>query len=114
MRTPFLEAVSQADAYAPAKIGGYASSNALQELNKAYLDLAIKNAFNMFNVVYTLSRVTTPLQLIDLQQRLIREGIGAAIRDSQRITQLTTAVVIAASRPAQKQNDEAVRKSGRR
>jgi hypothetical protein len=93
--TPFLDVVSQAGAYAPAKIGGYASSNALQELNKAYQELALKNAFNMFKVVHALSRVTTPLQLIDLQQRLIRESISAAIRDSQRITQLTIAVFIA-------------------
>ena len=103
MRTPFLEAVSKASADGPAESGGDASSNALRELNKAYLALAIKNAFNVFNVVHALSRVRTPLQLIELQQRLIRESIGAAIRDSQRITQLTTAVLIATSRPAEEQ-----------
>ena len=112
MRTRPVEVVSNASADVPAKSYGYSSGAALQELTKAYLEVAVKNAASVMVAVQTLSRVRTPLQLIELQQRLIRESVGAAIRDSQRIAQLTTAVFIAASRPAQKQH-EAVHKGAR-
>ena len=47
---------------------------------------------------------------MELQQKQIREGVHAALSDSQHIAQLTTAVITAAFEPVKKQI-EAVQKS---
>jgi hypothetical protein len=44
---------------------------------------------------------------MELQQRLIKEGVEAAVRDSQHIAQLTTAVFTAAFEPVKKQIESA-------
>jgi len=90
-----------------------ASSAALQELTKAYQDLAAKNAKNLTSAIQALSAVKSPTEFIELQQRLIKEGVEAAVSDSQHIAQLTTAVFTAAFEPV-KQQIEAVQKTVRK
>jgi hypothetical protein len=90
-----------------------ASSAALQELTKAYQDLAAKNARNLTAAIQALSAVKSPTEFIELQQKLIKEGVEAAMADSQNIAQLTTAVFTAAFEPV-KQQIEAVQKMGHR
>jgi hypothetical protein len=46
--------------------------------------------------------VKSPAEFIELQQRLIKEGVETSVGDSQRISQLTTAVFTAAFEPVKK------------
>ena len=75
---------------------GNASRVAIQELTKAYQELATKNAKNLTAAMQAMAAVKSPTEFIELQQRLIREGVEAAVSDSQHIAQLTTAVFTAA------------------
>ena len=89
---------------------GNASRAAAQELTRAYQELAAKNAKNLTAAMQALAAVKSPTEFMELQQRLIREGVEAAVSDSQHIAQLTTAVFTAAFEPVKKQI-EAVQKS---
>ena len=71
---------------------GNASRAAIQELTKAYQELATKSAKNLTTAMQALAVVKSPAEFIELQQRLIRDGVQAAVSDSQHIAQLTTAV----------------------
>src|SRR5271157_2870486 len=90
---------------------GNASRAAVQELTRAYQELATKNAKNLTAAMQALAAVKSPAEFIELQQRLIKEGVEAAVSDSQRIAQLTTAVFTAAFEPVKKQI-EAAQKTG--
>jgi phasin family protein len=89
---------------------GNASTAAIQELTRAYQELASKNAKNLTAAMQALAAVKSPAEFIELQQRLTKEGVEAAVSDSQRIAQLTTSVFTAAFEPVKKQI-EAVQKS---
>jgi hypothetical protein len=67
---------------------GNASRAAIQELTKAYQELAAKNAKNLTAAMQALAAVKSPSEFIELQQRLIKDGVEAAVRDSQHIAQL--------------------------
>jgi phasin family protein len=82
---------------------GNASRAAIQELTRAYQELAAKNAKNLTAAIQALAAVKSPTEFMELQQRLIREGVEAAVSDSQHIAQLTTAVFTAAFEPVKKQ-----------
>jgi hypothetical protein len=110
MSTPTVADVSKANADALTKSGD-ASRAALQELTKAYQELAAKNAQNVGAAIQALSAVKNLGEFIELQQKLIKESVDAAVRDSQHIAQLTAAVFTAASEPVKKQI-EAVQKTG--
>jgi phasin family protein len=83
--------------------GSVASRTAVQELTKAYQELAAKNAKKLTDAVEALSVVKSPSEFIELQQKLIKEGVEAAVSDSRHIAQLTTAVFTAAFEPVKKQ-----------
>ena len=89
---------------------GNASRAAVQELTRAYQELASKNVKNLTAAMQSLAAVKSPAEFMELQQRLIKEGVEAAVSDSQHIAQLTTAVFTAAFEPVKKQI-EAVQKS---
>jgi len=89
---------------------GNASKAGVQELTKAYQDLAAKNVQNLTAAVRALSAVKSPTEFIELQQKLIKDGVEAAVADSRHIAQLTTAVFTAAFEPVKKQI-EAVQKT---
>ncbi len=82
---------------------GNASRAAIQEVTKAYQELAMKNAKNLTDAMQALAAVKSPTEFMELQQRLIKEGVQAAVSDSQHIAQLTTAVFTAAFEPVKKQ-----------
>ncbi len=82
---------------------GNASGAALQELAKAYQELASKNGKNLTAAIQALAAVREPAEFIDLQQRLIKDGVEAAVLDGQNIAHLTTAVFTAAFVPMKKQ-----------
>jgi hypothetical protein len=60
---------------------GNASSAAFQELTKAYQELAAKNAKNLTAAIQALTAVKKPTEFIELQQRLIKDGVDAAVSD---------------------------------
>ena len=91
---------------------GNASRAAVQELTKAYQELTTKNARNWTSAMQAMTAVKSPTEFIELQQRLIKEGVETAVGDSQRIAQLTTAVFTAAFEPVKKRI-EAVQNSAR-
>ena len=84
-------------------VSGNASRAAVQELTRAYQELATKNAKNLTAAMQALAAVKSPAEFIELQQRLIKEGVEAAVTDSRHIAQLTTAVFTAAFEPVKKQ-----------
>jgi phasin family protein len=89
---------------------GNASIAAVQELTKAYQELATKNAKNLTAAMQALAAVKSPAEFIELQQKLIKEGVEAAVSDSRHIAQLATSVFTAAFEPVKKQI-EAVQKT---
>nr|WP_294529150.1 phasin family protein [uncultured Rhodopila sp.] len=82
---------------------GYAASAALQELTKAYQELAAKNAANLTAAIHVLSGVKTPAEFLTAQQKLLAEGVEAVVADSQTIAKLTFAVFTAAFEPVKAQ-----------
>jgi len=103
------EKLTKGNADAMAETGS-ASRAAVQELTRAYQELATKNAKNLTAAMQSLAAVKSPAEFMALQQRLIKEGVEAAVSDSQHIAQLTTAVFTAAFEPVKKQI-EAVQKT---
>ncbi len=95
------EQMAEANADALSK-SGEAVGTAVLELTKAYQELATKNAKNLTAAMQALAAVKSPAEFIELQQRLVREGVEAAVKDSQQIAQLTNAVFTAASEPLKK------------
>jgi phasin family protein len=96
----------------PPSESGHASKRAVQELTRAYQELATKNVKNLTAAIQALSAVKNPVEFIELQRKLIREGVEAAVSDCHRIAQLTSAVFTAAFEPVKKQI-EAVQKTAR-
>jgi phasin family protein len=86
---------------------GNASKTAVQELTKAYQDLATKNAKNLTVAIQRLSAAKNPVEFIELQQKLIKEGVEAAVSDYRHIAQLTSAVFTAAFEPVKMQIEAA-------
>lgn len=80
-----------------------AASTAFRELTQAYQDLATKNAKNLTDAIQALSAVKSPAEFVALQQKLIKEGVQAAVSDSQNIAHLTAAVFSSAFEPVKKQ-----------
>ena len=93
-------------------MSGNASRAAVQELTRAYQELATKNAKNLTAAIQALAAVKSPAEFLELQQRLIKEGVEAAVSDSRQIAQLTAAVFTAAFEPVKKQI-EAVQKTAK-
>ena len=127
MANPIVENITKTNADALAKSGqvaeaimkgstealadsGNASRAGVQELTKAYQELATKNVHNLTAAVQALSAVKSPAEFFELQQKLIKDGVEAAVADSRHIAQLTTAVFTAAFEPVKKQI-EAVQKT---
>jgi hypothetical protein len=109
--------------------GGKAAAVAFQDLAKAYQDLATKNATNLKSGIQALTAqaltaqaltaqaltaqaltaqaltaqaltaVKSPAEFIEVEQRLIKEGVQAAVSDSQNIAKLTAAVFTVAFEP---------------
>lgn len=75
---------------------------AILELTKAYQDIASRNATTLTVAMQELAAVKSPTDFIALQQRLVREGVEEAVKDSQRIAQLTAAVFTSSFRAQSK------------
>src|SRR5271165_3009618 len=102
MAKPTVETVVKANADALTEIAS-GSTAAFQELTKAYQELASRNAQNLAAAVQALSAVKSPGEFIEVQQKLIKDGVQAAVADSQNIAHLTAAVFTAAFEPVKHQ-----------
>jgi phasin family protein len=109
MANPTLEQFSEKNAAATAALteGGKHSVAALQELTKAYQELAAKNVKKLTVAVEELVAAKSPTEFLELQQKLIKDGIESATHDSRHIAELTTAVFTAAFEPVKKQIEAA-------
>ena len=124
MANPIVENIAKTNADALAKSGqvaatimscsataltesGNASRAGVQELTKAYQELATKNAKNLTAAIQALSAAKSPVQFVELQQKLIKDGVEAAVSDCRQIAQLTTSVFTAAFEPVKKQIEAA-------
>jgi hypothetical protein len=85
---------------------------AFKDLSKAYQDLATRNAANLKSSIQALIAVKSPSEFIEVEKRLIKEGVQAAVSDSQNIAHLTTVAFAAAFAPV-KQRIDALQKSAR-
>jgi iron-sulfur cluster repair protein YtfE (RIC family) len=81
---------------------GSAVGDAFQELAKAYRELASKNAQNVTAGIQAISGVKNLSEFIQLEQRLIKDGVQEAVSDSENIVRLTAAVFTAAFDPVKK------------
>ena len=86
---------------------GKGSATAVQELAKAYQELAARNVKNLTSAMETLLAVKSPAEYMELQQKLLKDGVEAAVQDSRHIAELTTAVFTAAFEPLKKQIEAA-------
>jgi hypothetical protein len=102
MTQPNVEHITKATTDALSESGN-ASSAAFHELTNAYQDLATKNAKNLTAAMQALSAVKSPAEFIETQQRLIKDGVQAAVTDSQHIAKLTAAVFTTAFEPVKRQ-----------
>ena len=82
---------------------GNATSAAILELTKAYQEMAARNAKNLSAAIQELSAVKNPTEFIEVQQKLIKDAVQAAVSDSQAIAHLTVKVFTAAFEPIKKQ-----------
>jgi hypothetical protein len=64
--------------------------------------LATKSAKNVTGAIQGLSVVENPVEFIELQQKLIKEGVEAAVSDCHHIAQLTSAVFYCCFRASEK------------
>jgi hypothetical protein len=88
------------------------ASAAFKELSKAYQDLATRNAANLKSSIQALAAVKSASEFIEVEKRLIKEGVQAAVSDSQNIAHLTTVAFTAAFAPV-KQRIDAIQKAAR-
>lgn len=84
---------------------GNASGAAVKDLTKAYQEMGAKNSKNLVAALKAMSAVKSPQEFIELQQKLISDGVQSAVADSQTIANLTAAVFTAAFEPMKKQFD---------
>jgi hypothetical protein len=75
------------------------STAAAQELAKAYQEVAARNLKNVMSALQALAAVKSPTAFVELQQKLIKDGMEDAMKDGQHIAKLTTAVFAAALEP---------------
>jgi hypothetical protein len=78
------------------------AGGALKELSKAYQELATRNAEKLKSSILALAAVKSVKEFVEVEQRLIKEGVQAAVADSKNIANLTTAVFTAAFEPVKK------------
>ena len=109
------EQVSKASTAAVEQIAGAGTDNAaamadstnaagvaLKELSKAYQDLAARNAEKLRSSIQALAAVKNVKEFVEVEQKLIKDGVQAAVADTKNIAQLTTAVFTAAFEPVKK------------
>jgi phasin family protein len=78
---------------------GNAAITGYQHLAKAYQDLALQNAERLGAALQALAAVKSPVEFVHLQNKLMADGIEAAVRDGKHIAELTSAIFAAAFQP---------------
>ena len=102
MTQPTVEQIAKTSTDALTE-SGHSSSAAFQDLSKANQEMAVRNANNLTVAVKELAGVKSPGEFVVIQQKLIKDGVQAAVADSQNIAHLTAAVFTAAFESVKKQ-----------
>jgi hypothetical protein len=105
-------APSDSASAAAASDSSNSAAAAFKDLSKAYQDLATRNAANLKSSIQALAAVKSAGEFIEVEKRLIKEGVQAAVSDSQNIAHLTAVAFTAAFAPV-KQRIDALQKSAR-
>ena len=82
---------------------GTATVAGLQELAKAYQDMAARNAERLTASFQAVAAIKSPEEFKALQEKLVQEAVDASIADRNRLNELTAAVFAAAFDPIKKQ-----------
>jgi phasin family protein len=90
---------------------GKGAAAAVKDLTQAYQELAAKNVKNLTAAMEALVAVKSPTEFLELQQKLIKDGVQAAVNDSRHIAELTSTVFTAAFEPVKKQIEAAQKTS---
>jgi len=98
MNKSTVEDLAKSSSETLTKIGNQ-STAAAQELAKAYQEVATRNFKNVISALQALTTVKTPTAFVELQQKLLKDGMEDALKDGQHIAKLTTAVFTAAIEP---------------
>jgi len=98
MNKAIVDDLTKSSAETLTKIGSE-SAAAAQELTKAYQDVATRHFKNAMSALQALAAVKSPTAFLELQQKLIKDGMEDAMKDGQHIAKLTTAVFAAALEP---------------
>ena len=80
---------------------GAATVKAIEEIAKAQQALITENVKKADAAVKALFAVKSPAELADLQGKLARESIEAAIADGRKLAELSTSALTAAFEPIQ-------------
>jgi hypothetical protein len=72
---------------------------AFRELTGAYQELMTKSGKTLTGALQALSAAKNPAEFMQLQQKIMKEGMDDAVRDGQHIAQLTAAAFTAAFQP---------------
>ena len=78
---------------------GAATVKAFEEISKAQQAVVAKNVEKADAVVKAIFAVKSPAEFADLQGKLARESIEAAIADSRKLAELATSALTAAAEP---------------
>jgi phasin family protein len=78
---------------------GHAAISGYQDLAKAYQELATQNAERLGAALQALAVVKSPAEFVSLQQKLVADGVEAAVRDGSQIAKLTGAIFTTAFEP---------------
>jgi len=105
-------APSESASAAASSDSGNSAAAAFKDLSKAYQDLATRNAANLKSSIQALTAVKSAGEFIEVEKRLIKEGVQAAVSDSQNIAHLTAVAFTAAFAPVEQRID-ALQKSAR-
>jgi len=97
-----LTIVAKTNADALSK-SGTAAFSGLESLAKAYQAVVSRNIASLTSSFQALTAVKTPIEFFEVQQKLAKEGLAAALADGRALTELTNSVVTAAFKPVQTQ-----------
>ena len=80
----------------PESIAKNAIAEGLQSLADMYLKIAARNYEQQVATITALSSVKTPVEFFELQQTIIRDGIGAAVADSKALAEMAASAFTSA------------------
>jgi phasin family protein len=82
---------------------GHSSVAAFQQLAEAYQQIANKNSARLSESIKELGAIKTPIEFVELQQKLVKQAFETALADSRQIADITVSAFTTAFEPMQQQ-----------